>query len=414
VTLNDKKTLSLAEGASGATSLRTHCPCCGKAAEHTIYGVPSIPVHSCILLDSVEQASTFRRRDLELAYCGGCGFVFNRVFDETTMAYSTNFEESQHFSGTFNNFARKLAREIAQKCALEGKHILEIGSGKGEFLRELCELANATGTGIDPGYRPDAGRNVGDDRIQFIVDSFGPAYESLTADAILCRHTLEHISNVSEFVAAIRLMCGARKDVVTVFETPDVKRVLQEGAFWDIYYEHCSYFSPGTHARLFRQEGFDVTDLTLAYDDQYIIQYASPVEGIAPARLDLERDLDEMHELAEQFPARVQAVKDHWREKVRSAWGSGRRVVLWGGGSKGVSFLTTLGLEQEVAAAVDINPYKQGKFIPGTGHPVIAPAALVDQAPDMVIVMNPIYVDEVAKSLSTLDLYPEIVALTPL
>lgn len=410
---NDRSS-SAGERISEAASPVTNCPCCRKLVTRTIYKVPSIPVHSCILLDSDEQARTFKRRDLELAYCDGCGFVFNRAFDKSVMHYSTNFEESQHFSGTFNGFARKLAKEVAQKCALNGKHILEIGCGKGEFLRELCQLADATGLGIDPGYRPDPGRNVGDERVQFIVDDFGPAYESLSADAILCRHTLEHIPETAEFIAAIRAMSGRRNDIVTFFETPDAKRVLQEGAFWDIYYEHCNYFSPGAHARLFRQEGFDVTDLALVYDQQYIIQYANPADRVTAPRCDLERDLEEMHDLAAKFPARVEAVKDYWRDRVRSAWLSGRRVVLWGGGSKGVSFLTTLGLEREVALAVDINPYKQGKFVPGTGHPVIAPADLVGQAPDLVIVMNPIYVDEVAKSLSALNLRPEIIALEPL
>jgi len=120
-----------------------------------------------------------------------------------------------------------------------------------------------------------------------------------------------------------------------------------------------------------------------------------------------------MHALAEAFSERVRKVQDGWRERVRSAWADGRSVVLWGGGSKGVSFLTTLGLKEEVASVVDINPYKQGKFMPGTGHPVIAPKALVDQPPNLVIVMNPIYVTEVSTSLKELGLEPKITTLDP-
>jgi hypothetical protein len=120
-----------------------------------------------------------------------------------------------------------------------------------------------------------------------------------------------------------------------------------------------------------------------------------------------------MKSLAAAFPERVMKVRDDWRERVRSAWKEGQRIILWGGGSKGVSFLTTLGLTEEIAAVVDINPYKQGKFMPGTGHPVISPKALVDQPPDLVIVMNPIYVAEVRSSLKEIGLTPEVVALTP-
>jgi SAM-dependent methyltransferase len=391
------------------------CPSCSAAVTRMLYRVPSIPIHSCILLDTAEEARAFPRRDLELAYCDSCGFIFNHLFDEAIMGYSTQFEESQHFSGTFNSFAKALAGQVADKCAIAGKHVLEIGCGKGEFLRELCSAGDAgtSGLGIDPGYRADLGRLTPSDKVRFITDFFSEKYEHLDADVIVCRHTLEHIAAVASFVGSIRGMIGDRNDTSVFFETPDAKRVLAEGAFWDIYYEHCSYFSPGAHARLFRNQGFDVTELGLLFDDQYIVQYAKPASHRSAPRFALEQDLEEMHRLAAEFPERVNRVRESWRARVRSAWQDGRRVVLWGGGSKGVSFVTTLGLTEEVAAAVDINPYKQGKFMPGTGHPVIAPKQLIDEPPDLVIVMNPIYVAEITSSLKEIGLTPEVVALTP-
>lgn len=387
------------------------CTCCGGSATEVIYAVPSIPAHSCVLLDTPAAARSFPRRDLELCFCHDCGLAFNRVFDPSVMRYSTDFEESQHFSETFNGFAKKLACEVAQRCGTVGKRILEIGCGKGEFLAELCEVGDAQGIGIDPGYRVDPGRGNADARIEFIVDHFGPRYADLVADIVLCRHTLEHIPAVARFIHDIRAMIGPRDDAWVVFETPDFKRVLQEGAFWDIYYEHCSYFTPGTHAHLFRAQGFDVTDLALVYSDQYIVQYARPARGPTIPSLPLERDRDESRALAATFGERVREVQDLWRERVDEAYAAGRSVVLWGGGSKAVSFLTTLGITDEVRAAVDVNPFKQGKYTPGTGHPVIAPQRLLDVRPDLVIVMNPIYTTEVRSLLASLDLYPEVLAV---
>jgi hypothetical protein len=196
-----------------------------------------------------------------------------------------------------------------------------------------------------------------------------------------------------------------------MFETPDFKRVLAEGAFWDIYYEHCSYFSPGAHARLFRELAFEVNWLEVAYDAQYIIQYAKPAPGPTRPRLRLEPDLSEMRKLAKNFARRVRAKQEFWRERVGIAHAKGRRVVLWGGGSKAVSFLTTLQIGPEVQAAVDVNHYKQGKFTPGSAHPIIAPEALKDDPPDTVIVMNPIYVREVTEMLRSFGLEPEILVL---
>lgn len=389
----------------------TRCPCCAATSTRVVYRVPSIPVHSCILLGSQEEARAFPRRDLELAFCEGCGFLFNQAFDEEAIGYSTNFEESQHFSGTFNAFASALAREIGARCSVAGKDVLEIGCGKGEFLRELCEASGASGLGIDPGYRADTGRGTDGRRLRFIVDHFGPRYQHLRADLVLCRHTLEHIPAAAAFVRSIRDMIGPRNETWAVFETPDAKRVLAEAAFWDIYYEHCNYFSPGAHARLFRRHDFEVTGLDLVYDSQYIVQYARPAPGRTRPRLPLEDDLDEMGQLVAGFASRVGEMQEEWRERVHSSHAAGRRVVLWGGGSKAVSFLTTLGLGEEVVAAVDVNPYKQGKFTPGTGHPVIAPEKLVEAPPQLVVVMNPIYVNEVRLSLHSLGLAPEVVAV---
>ena len=82
-----------------------------------------------------------------------------------------------------------------------------------------------------------------------------------------------------------------------------------------------------------------------------------------------------------------------------------------GSGSKAVSYLTTLGLGEEIAAVVDINPHKHGKFLAGSGHEIVGPEALVTLRPDVVLVMNAIYVAEIEANLRQLGLAPEIAAL---
>merc|ERR1711969_211963 len=199
-----------------------------------------------------------------------------------------------------------------------------------------------------------------------------------------------------------------RDDVGIFFETPDVARVLDEGAFWDIYYEHCSYFTLGSHARLFRRNGLGVTRTYLAYDDQYIIQYARP--GEAPS-LPEEDDLEHLRKLAADFPARVDTVRKKWKEFVETRHAAGKRVAIWGGGSKGVSFCTTDGLGPMLSHVVDINPYKQGKYLPGAGLRVSAPEDLAAEPPDTVIVMNPVYLPEIGAQLASMGLNPELTAV---
>jgi hypothetical protein len=153
----------------------------------------------------------------------------------------------------------------------------------------------------------------------------------------------------------------------------------------------------------------DVTRLYLAYDDQYIIQYAEPSTGRPP--LENENDLDAVRGLATAFPAKVAEIRAHWRDFVQSRHAAGKRVAIWGGGSKGVSFLTTDGLGAEVSQVVDINPFKQGKYLPVTAHRVSAPEDLKAAPPDTVIVMNPIYLPEIGAQLASMGLHPELVAV---
>ena len=101
----------------------------------------------------------------------------------------------------------------------------------------------------------------------------------------------------------------------------------------------------------------------------------------------------------------------HWKRKIETVRNNGLRAVIWGSGSKCVAFLSTLGITDEIEFVVDINPYRQGKYLPGSGKPIVAPAFLKDYRPDVVIAMNPIYLDEIRNDLRNLDLEPELTAV---
>ena len=100
-----------------------------------------------------------------------------------------------------------------------------------------------------------------------------------------------------------------------------------------------------------------------------------------------------------------------WRQRLETSAEGGERVAIWGGGSKAVAFLTTVGVGVVVAAVVDINPYKQGMFLPGTGHEVLAPEILIEIKPDLVVVMNQIYKDEIREQLRGMGVDPEVVSV---
>ena len=241
--------------------------------------IKSIPVNSVMNCLSPEDARAFPRGDLALGFCRECGFIWNTCFDPAVVRYSSACEESQGSSPTFSAFAKSLAQYLVDKYKLNGKRIVEIGCGKGEFLKYICHLGLNHGVGIDPAYVP--GRNYeqeAENNVDFIQDYYSEKYSTYQGDMICCRMTLEHISDPADLIATIRRSVGGRVDTIVFFQVPDVTRILEMCAFEDIYYEHCSYFSPGSLARLFQRHGFEIIDLQTVFDDQYVLLEAKPAQ----------------------------------------------------------------------------------------------------------------------------------------
>jgi SAM-dependent methyltransferase len=367
-------------------------------------------VNSCLLVDTEADALAFPTGDLELAVCHPCGFVYNTLADPHRSTYSDLYEETQGYSARFREFARSLAGRWVDKYDIHGRDILEVGCGKGEFLALMCEIGGNRGVGVDPSAIPERLQTAAD--VTLLPEFFAEKHAEIPADVVVCRHTLEHIGPVADFVRLIRRVIGDRSRTTVLFELPDVMRVLREAAFWDVYYEHCSYFTAGSLARLFRRCGFRVKHVELDYDGQYILLEATPADvptgPAGPAEgtpLPVEESAADVVAAARDFGADVDKLVGRWQADLAVARVAGRRVAIWGGGSKGVSFLTTIGRAESgsfVEYAVDVNPRKQGRFLAGTGHRVLGPADLPRQRPDVVVAMNAIYAAEIRAELDRL------------
>lgn len=393
---------------------QVRCQSCGSEGVQPFYHVKDVPVHSCLLLTSENDALNFPRRDIELGFCTSCGFIGNTIFDPYMMRYAPGYEEQQSFSPHFNKFARDLATRLVERHDLRNKTVVEIGCGKGDFLALLCEIGGNRGVGIDPTYVPGRLAGPAAERVSFIRDFYTERYAYLRGDLVCCRHTLEHIPTPHEFLQVVERSVADQPQTWIFFEVPDVIRVLREKAFWDIYYEHCSYFSLGSLARLFRSCSFKVVDLASDYDGQYLLIEAQPSNGTgatqAPHRL--EDDLAQLAKDVADFAANYPITIEAWRNRIRTAVETGRRVAIWGSGSKCVSFLSSLNLPDEISCVVvDINPYRQGKYLPASGKRIMPPDFLKEYGSDTVIAMNSIYCREIGQQLNSMGLSPEVLAV---
>jgi SAM-dependent methyltransferase len=381
------------------------CPACG-GTELRLLLEQVAPVHTSKLLDTREAALGYPSRPVRLEVCVACGLVTNTAFDAPTHDYSASFEETQAFSPRFQAYAGELARALTERHALVSRPVLEIGCGKGDFLERLVGETGAEGVGIDPSWPADEPL-VRAPHIRIERAFFQERHVDRSFGLVVCRHTLEHVHDVGGFVTTLHRALRPWPETAVVFEVPDTARILREAAFWDVYYEHCSYFTPGSLARAFRTAGFVPRRLELTFDDQYVLLTAAPA-GDGSEALELEEPAGEIVALAEGFSTRVEAIRRHWRDRLAAAARRDATVVVWGGGSKAVGFLAFLGVRDEIACVVDVNPAKHGMFVPGSGQEIVAPEHLRDVAPELVIVMNPAYADEIRGDLARLGVAADV------
>jgi SAM-dependent methyltransferase len=402
--MNDRVTpMQRARAASAAVPTSPVCPGCRSAASTPFYSVRQVPVHQVQLVPSRKAATTCRKGDVALRFCTSCGFVWNAAFDVGLMRYDEDYESTQTVSPTFNRFHERLARDLIARFDLEGKTIVEVGCGQGEFITMLAAIGGNRGFGFDRVNRGAAGSGHG---VTFVKDFYGPAYAHLEPDFVCCKMTLEHVHDTGAFLASMRQAIGDRPDAVIFFMIPEVTRILELRAFWDVYYEHCSYYSPGALARHFRIAGFDPIDLWCDYDDQYVLIAARPGTGSSPL-LANEQPAAALAPKVQAFAKGVAADLARWRSWLKQRRRQGQKTVLWGGGSKAVAFLTTLRVTDQIAYTVDLNPRRSGTFVAGTGHAILAPAALQKNPPDALIVMSPIYLPEIQAHLHAMAVHPQ-------
>lgn len=382
--------------ASKPTDGRPRCPGCGAPAEAAVYTVAATPVTCASVFTSAEEAQAVPMGRVDLVSCVQCGLLFNPLFDTKLAEVGARYESSQAASAHFSSFARSLARSWVDRHALRGKSVLEIGCGRGEFLRLLLEEGVAHAQGLDP-VAPAGG--VRESNLQIDPLCFDASTLDREADAVVCRHTLEHIANLQDFLQ--QLAQWARRDParVVLFEVPAAERVLDEAAFWDVYYEHCNYFTAESMAHAFEAAGFEVLHHERVYGDQYLILEARAAIQPVPATA---CDFSSLRLQSARFGHRAREAIAHCDRHLATMAASGRPVVLWQGAAKTVGFLASLKSVAPIHSAVDLSPERKDRFLPGSGLAVHAPRALPAINPQYVILMNPVYLEEVQRQLDAM------------
>ena len=387
----------------------TACPVCLHDSLAIFFEIDHVPTHCNLLWPDMQSARSAPRRDIRLGFCRQCGMVYNVSFDPEVMRYTSGYETSLHFSPLFQTYAQQLAERLITEYDLNGKTIIEIGCGQGEFLSLLCADGRNQGVGFDPSYDSRHNGAAGTLSITFVQDFYTDSHGDYAADFICCRQVLEHVESPREFLFQVRRAIGGRETIV-FFEVPNVLYTLRDLGIWDIIYEHCSYFSPASLSRLFEESGFKVLRLEETYGGQFLCLEAIPLHSLKPPPQDRADAIHAMEALVAEFTEEHNNKVRAWREHLARLGENGTRIVVWGAGSKGVTFLNVMNVEKQIQYVVDVNPRKQGLFVPGTGQQIVQPDALGSYRPNTVIVMNPLYSGEIQRMATNMNIAAELLA----
>ncbi len=386
------------------------CLICGGNQTELIFGCEKVPANIGILWPSRKAAYDCSMGDLKIAFCHSCGYIWNIAFDPGRLEYSQAYDNNLHYSATYDSYARTMAQHLVERYDLRKKKILEIGCGKGDFLISLCTLGDNHGIGFDTSYET---RSLDDriaERISIIRDFYGEKYSDYSGDLVVSRYVLEHIHDPIRFLKMIRHNIGHNRETAVYFEVPDVYLVLEQQSIWDFIYEHISYFSPGSLAFAFESSGFRVQSLTETFGGQFVAIEAFPDDGLSKHGYEDYSDLARLKMSVSDFERKAEQKLQTWLELLEKIRKDKRRTLAWGAGAKGVSYLNMLNIRDEISYIVDINPNKHGKYIAGTGQEIVSPEFVREYRPELVIVMNPMYLDEIRKDLDLKGVQAEVIS----
>ncbi len=369
------------------------CRSCGGARLEPVLDLGAMPLANA-LPSSVEGPED--RFPLELAFCPACALlqITHTVPPERLFREYLYFSS---YSDTMVAHARALAeRMIAERGLGAGHEVLEVASNDGYLLRAYAERGVPV-LGIEPAE--NVARVAREHGVPTLSEFFGAdvaARLGRRADVLHAHNVLAHVADLDGFVGGMRDVL--REGGVAVIEVPCAREMIERRAFDTIYHEHLCYFSVTSLRPLLARHGLvmrDVEQVPIHGGSLRLFVERGGIEGPGTTRLLEEERALGMAGLGyyRGFAEAVGALRAELREVVEGLRAEGKRLAGYGAAAKGTVLLSYTGVRLDYV--VDRSPHKQGRFVPGVKIPIRAPSALVEDPPDVVVILAWNVADEI-------------------
>lgn len=373
------------------------CRSCGGRTLLSVVDLGEIPLANA-LRDTREEAMGVDRYPLEVVRCPACTLMqILEAPSPQTLFGGYPYYSSQ--SRTMCAHAMRLVEQYVQA----GDRVVEIASNDG-YLLGPAMARGAEVLGVEPAETVAAAarqRGVKTEEMFFDANAASALRSKHgEADVIFALNVVAHVPDPNEVMEGIaRLLAPHGRAHI---EVPSLVELLRRTAFDTIYHEHHSYFSLTALDELCERHGLRIADCELIEIHggslHVEIGRASDVRPTPRVSEMLERETKAFREEAfRMFAARIDARRKWVRKEIEQH----RPCAAYGAAAKGVVLLNVFGLDHEwISCVADISPHKQGRFIPGTGQPIISPEQLAERDEDMCLILPWNLMDEIGERLN--------------
>ena len=387
------------------------CRHCGKELSHTFIDLGSSPPSNSYLTET-NMREAEKRYPLKVLVCDHCWLVQTYDFVGVDEMFSEDYAYFSSYSSSWLDHAKSYVNQMITRFHLDGQsNVVEVAANDGYLLQYVKER-NIPCYGIEPTHGTAvAARKKG---IEIIEEFFGEkkaielAEQDKQADLTVANNVLAHVPDINDFVKGFAILL--KPEGVATFEFPHLLNLVQLNQFDTIYHEHYSYLSLTAVQTIFEENGlsvFDVEEVPTHGGSLRVYAQRSDTGQLsiypAVSKLKKKESIAGVNSLEyyKGFQYKAEQVKTDLLNFLIQAKEDGKKVIAYGAAAKGNTMMNFAGIHSDlISYIVDMNPAKQGKYMPGSHIPIVKEDYLTVDKPDYIVILPWNLKDEIMMQLS--------------